>query len=356
MVESLVRESNTRLQTAREAQVSLSDLSIGDDCLPTWPEMHWDPAVETLHVAIQNRLLDLEIAESFGDMVQRDIITKTNRKLDEARSLGLSISDICVGEDLLPTWHTFSTDASEADVAMNGDTDATSPEEDEDSDPDTDGSPYAMSEGEMERDFRLDMLVNTPSHLENSDYDRGSDYDGGIDRGSWPRWDWGRAPETQGSDTSAASTLLDERWTSAGDTRAVHQAYNSWNTFHDASLVHSNGEQDVDMEVFVAHNDEDLADLPEVELAVDREAFEHYFDSAGAVDVELPGVDVRCTDNLGRADSIERDEDEDDCMEGSVSSTQTVPSPTRGNTSSATPGEDESDISEEATSEEGSDD
>ncbi|KAH0493473.1 hypothetical protein TgHK011_000141 [Trichoderma gracile] len=98
------RESNTRLAVARQQGVSLQQIFIGRDCLPAWPDMHWDPEQEPLHCAIQNRLLDLDVANALGDTLRRLLVAKGNRKLEEARQLGLRLEDITIGAGLLATW------------------------------------------------------------------------------------------------------------------------------------------------------------------------------------------------------------------------------------------------------------
>lgn len=45
----------------------------------------------------------------------------------------------------------------------------------------------------------------------------------------------------------------------------------------------------------VEFDDEDLDDLPEVEMGVDREAFEHHCCAEEAIDVEMDECEVRCS-------------------------------------------------------------
>jgi hypothetical protein len=67
--------------------------------------MHWDPEQEALHCAIQNRLLDLDVANALGDTLRGLLMAKGNIKLEEARQLGLRLEDITIGAGLLATWN-----------------------------------------------------------------------------------------------------------------------------------------------------------------------------------------------------------------------------------------------------------
>ncbi|WAO94848.1 Hypothetical protein NCS54_01245000 [Fusarium falciforme] len=94
--------SNYRLERAKRDGAALSDISIGQECLPTWPTHTWDPREESLHHNIQSRLLTHEASGHASILVRQDIIWKSNRKLDEARALGHQLEDIRINEALLP--------------------------------------------------------------------------------------------------------------------------------------------------------------------------------------------------------------------------------------------------------------
>jgi hypothetical protein len=94
--------SNYRLEEAKQSGASLADIIVGEDCLITWSGRIWDPTAESLHETIQDRLVNLDEAQRVGILVRETIISKTNRKLDEAKALGLSLEDIRVGLNLLP--------------------------------------------------------------------------------------------------------------------------------------------------------------------------------------------------------------------------------------------------------------
>ncbi|KAI8655997.1 hypothetical protein NCS55_01253800 [Fusarium keratoplasticum] len=94
--------SNYRLERAKRDGATLADISIGQECLPTWPTHTWDPREESLHHNIQSRLLTHEASGHASILVQQDIIWKSNRKFDEARALGHQLEDIRISEGLLP--------------------------------------------------------------------------------------------------------------------------------------------------------------------------------------------------------------------------------------------------------------
>lgn len=98
----LFYNSNTRLEQARESGVSINDIFVSEDCLPTWPGCTWDPSTESLHDIIQSRLATREEAQQAGKLVREDIIWKTALKLDEARARGLALEDVHIGLNLLP--------------------------------------------------------------------------------------------------------------------------------------------------------------------------------------------------------------------------------------------------------------
>lgn len=94
--------SNRRLEEAKQKGITLNDISIGDDCLATWSGRTWDPDTGSLHDALQEDALNLLEAQEASSMVRRDLIQKSNRKLDEARGLGIALEDIQIGLNLLP--------------------------------------------------------------------------------------------------------------------------------------------------------------------------------------------------------------------------------------------------------------
>jgi hypothetical protein len=94
--------SNRRLEEAKQKGITLSDISIGEDCLATWTDRTWDPDTASLHDSLQEDALNLLEAQEASVMVRRDLIRKSNNKLDGARDLGIALEDIQIGLNLLP--------------------------------------------------------------------------------------------------------------------------------------------------------------------------------------------------------------------------------------------------------------
>ncbi|KAM6509243.1 hypothetical protein FSOLCH5_012245 [Fusarium solani] len=91
------------------------------------------------------------------------------------------------------------------------------------------------------------------------------------------------------------------------------------NVLHGAQIAGlSSFHSRIDLEVFLAEDEDEVEDLPEMQMAVDRDSFEHYFGTDGAVDVELDGARLRCTGELFDPDEIadsSSSEDEDEEMD-----------------------------------------
>ncbi|KAM0429653.1 hypothetical protein ACHAPT_006259 [Fusarium lateritium] len=115
-----------------------------------------------------------------------------------------------------------------------------------------------------------------------------------------------------GSDTSSASdTDTDTDYDSddfddqiSVDNQLWDQPYYSeydedLNVLHGAQVVNfTSVHYQVDLEVFLAEDENEAEELPEMQMSVDRESFEYWCRSEDAVDVELDGARLRCTGEL----------------------------------------------------------
>ncbi|KAI9155176.1 hypothetical protein HJFPF1_07752 [Paramyrothecium foliicola] len=334
----VVREGNYRLEEARMQGVCLEDISIGEDCLPTWPGLFWDPDVESLHSVLQSRLMNYQASRDLGNVLRHDLIKKSNRKLDEARRLGFTLEDVRIGDRLLPVWG-----AVPKLCASPTDMDAGSELADEDIDYSSTASESPQNDSStVDRDSQGSSYLATV-------FDTSASTDG---------YDWTSDTDSNDSDSSDMDTIVMDNHVYPAPEYLDPAA--PAHIFHDARVVDAEfgGEGDiVDLEVYVVDEDDDetLTDLPAVELAVDRTGYEHHFDTSEAVDVDLPGVDIRCcspdvesedAESEEGADQtvimfdptpifIESDDDEDE---------EVQPQPMNV--------DDESDVSEEATDEE----
>ncbi|KAL7942903.1 hypothetical protein V8C42DRAFT_347392 [Trichoderma barbatum] len=309
VAEYIQRESNIRLETARQEGIMLDDVFIGRDCLPTWIGMQWDPQRESLHCAIQDRLMDLDVSDILGDVLRTELMDKGNRKLEEARQLGVGIENITIGKGLLATWITLESSQETAyglktpvrtgraelidDDTAQSSLETTNPH-----------SSTVSRGGTPDSDI---TTISSPTVAQNSPYivyDSSSTYDSCSDFGS-------------SGDTSDDSTEDDE------ETDDVIQMNNSVNpqpeySESDGEAPHilydieiaggREGYLDVDLEVYLVEDDEEVEDLPELELAIDGDAFTYYFGDNGVVEVEIPGMDLRCLLDVPRDQSDEGDQ------------------------------------------------
>ncbi|PTB72243.1 hypothetical protein M440DRAFT_1384793 [Trichoderma longibrachiatum ATCC 18648] len=246
------RESNARLAVAKQQGVPLESIFISRDCLPAWPDMQWDPEQESLHCAIQNRLVDLDVANALGETLRGLLVAKGNRKLEEARQLGLRLEDIIIGAGLLATW----------------------------------GSPAL----ELHSSHRLENPLRESAQLEElMDDDMGQSSIGTSIPHSLIFSPAGSPDVATSSITYDSSSVDPQPEYSESDDEAPH-------ILHDIEVVGCReGHPEIELEVYLVEDDSDVDDLPELELAIDGDAFAYYFGDDGAVDVEIPGMDLRCS-------------------------------------------------------------
>ncbi|PNY23382.1 Uncharacterized protein TCAP_06673 [Tolypocladium capitatum] len=279
----LYREANVRLDMAKVEGVGLTDLAIGEDCLPAWPTLHWDPDVESLHASIQNRLVGFDISRDLGDLVQRDIITKGNKKLAEARELGVDVQDIVIGANLLPTWDLEQDCGPEDQLLVVED------DESETMALQTDNTYLTTTPSDVTVitpltdvfDSNLSCVLPSGSPLSTCDSDDSAEFNDII--------------ELQ---NLVAPQPTYEEYEDAAGRNIVH------NVDVLGGPAHSG---EVDLEVYLVENDDDVADLPQVELAIDRTAFEYHFGDVDAVDVEVPGMQLFC---FGGIEEVRSDGDD----------------------------------------------
>ncbi|KAL6821244.1 hypothetical protein V8C40DRAFT_280578 [Trichoderma camerunense] len=290
------RESNVRLETARREGITLDTIFIGMDCLPTWIGMHWDPQRESLHCAIQDRLMDVEVSSTLGDVLRKDLIEKGNRKLEEARQLGLGIEDITIGKGLLATWNGL---ASSQETAYGLET----PPEETRAQPIYDdvqqssiGTTVQHSPvfGQAETPESDIITISSATGAPNSPeivYDSSSTYDSCSDFSSSSSGNSSSTEDDEGVDDiiHMNNVVNIQPEYSESDDEAPH-------ILHDVEVVGCfEGHPDVDLEVYLVEDDEEVEGLPELELAIDGDAFIHYFGDEDLMEVEIPGMDLQCS-------------------------------------------------------------
>ncbi|EFY92014.1 hypothetical protein MAC_01962 [Metarhizium acridum CQMa 102] len=252
LAEALRHHSNHRLQLAREQGIKLEHLYIGTDCLPTWSTLYWDPENESLHNTIQMHLLHLQLAQKLGEFLQQQIRDKSNRRLRQALALGIKLENIFIGE----------CDSLETVVGPIADL--------------SDPGAWQPSDSEGPVSFR-DLA---PSNIYDSDED----------------------DEQHHPDEIYMNNHV--------DTQPIYDEYGNSNIVHDVEIVGGHGQHDtVDLGVYMAVDDEEVQDLPEVELAMDRKSFEQHFGDDDAVDVHIPDMEIFCFDKIEEYDDDDMHED-----------------------------------------------
>jgi hypothetical protein len=94
-------------------------------------------------------------------------------------------------------------------------------------------------------------------------------------------------------------------------TQPIYDEHVYSNMVHDVEMVGGPGHDAVaSLEIFMALDDSDFEDLPEVELAIDKEAFANAYGLEGAVVVHVTDTDMFCLDKIEECD------DDDGANEG----------------------------------------
>ncbi|KHN97225.1 uncharacterized protein MAM_04822 [Metarhizium album ARSEF 1941] len=281
LAEAFRQNSNQRLQLARERGVGLEEIYIAADGLPTWRTLYWDPEDESLHSAVQRSLVDLQLAQEMGEVLQRQIRDKSARRLRQALSLGIQLDDIVIGESLLPEWTAGEDDSrrrgSPVSVAGSTPSDSTCV-----------GATPAVGS--------LDTNARRPPDAEDSVLLRDLIY--GVFGG-------GDSDSDDSDDDDPGDIYMNNHV----DARPVYDehGHGHGHVVHGVEIVGGDGQNDVDLAVYVAFDDEDLEHLPAVELAIDRDAFELSFGDQDAVDVHIPDTEIFCFDTVEEYDDDGKD-------------------------------------------------
>ncbi|KAG7417161.1 hypothetical protein Forpe1208_v003978 [Fusarium oxysporum f. sp. rapae] len=242
--------SNRRLEEAKQKGITLSDISIGDDCLPTWTGRTWDPDIESLHDALQDDALNLLEAREAGIMgVAAEeaipfLLEHDGGNDDHSSPEGSIHEDTDTSEGTLVN---VNTEDSDDDTLMVID-DADTTDDDDDSDSDM--------------EF---VVIGNDDELLGDEIETSNIFD----------------PEPSYDDS--------------GDDEP--------NIFHGAQVMGVPAQHSiVDLEVYIAEDDSEIQDLPQMELAIDQESYERYFGTDGAIDLEIVGSRLICTGELFEED------------------------------------------------------
>ncbi|KAG9253074.1 uncharacterized protein F5Z01DRAFT_689183 [Emericellopsis atlantica] len=274
-----IESCTRRLGIAREEKVMLVDLYIDEHCLPMWSMFSWDPEEVSLHDHLQERFAAVGLVRNMGEPLQSDLVVKANKRLDVARDLGLTIDDIHIGDDLLPSWVC--------------------------------GSPMSVESCDLDTYNALKEHGGGVSQTT-----QGYTEDDGQQHS--PK---AEVPDAGLSDNALVTDSEDDTVSSP-----EYEEYESYcsdatlpvNIFHDAIIADAPDgvEWEVDLEVYLAHADDpDVANLPEIELALDRDGYEYHFDTSEAIDVAAD-FDMTCSTNVPAIELETYEEDmEDDIID-----------------------------------------
>ncbi|UZP34706.1 hypothetical protein NXS19_002522 [Fusarium pseudograminearum] len=276
----LFYNSNQRLEEAKASGVDLDDIAVGNDCLPTWSGRTWDPTTESLHGIIQSRLATQDEAQQAGKLARDDIIWKTGVKLYEASG--------AAAEDAIRYLH--HEDDNEQQTPAD-DEDWILPTYDLETEQVHDTGAVSLSQSTtfVSSDDSTSLSLMSPC-FSNTDSD--SDIDIDIDSESDPDIDSDDVEDFD--DTFSVDNMFDPEphYLDSDDEEEL-------NIFHGAHVVglpsqHAN----VDLEMYEASDEDEVEDLPEMELCIDGELYKALFDIEGVIDVEIEGSRIICTGEL----------------------------------------------------------
>ncbi|KFA76680.1 hypothetical protein S40288_04403 [Stachybotrys chartarum IBT 40288] len=292
----MVQAARHLMMQAFQNGVTIDQLQIGPDCLPCWEGKSYDPTLETLTTVIQDALTQYAVSHSLGPLLYEELAWKSRYKLAKARAMGLELIDIEFRDDMLPSWEGDDTRLE---------LDPTQPHS-----PDT-----PCSEVGYEYVDWLDLDTNNlPTAVHTGSPD--------LPGPDWSDWAakcvgfskaarFARFNSDDESDCSSIVTLdFNSDFEEDGDGDTDVELNNplfdvpvieepECNVIYDAQILFEGTVHEVDLEVYAIdceEDDEELNAMPTVELLVDREGYEHHYDTTHAVDIEFPNMDVYCTD------------------------------------------------------------
>ncbi|KAG6003079.1 hypothetical protein E4U21_002382 [Claviceps maximensis] len=357
VAEMLQHRANSRFDMARAQGVPLEQIYFGQDCLPTWDTQYWDPEEESLHDILQERLCDLERALQLSTLLQHELQKKSNGRMKEARELGIHLDAIAVGPSLLPEWRvglesadTWSAQTSTLAAGLGGgcsdeeaDVSAMSLASDDEVTPETsfaDDVPGEMDVTDAPVEDKVDLIgyaSSGDSEILDELFENSADLTGHAVSGTahlrQSVLKRKRDPESSDSTSEEEYESSDAEQEDTDDIylnnhvspQPIYDDYAGSNILHDVEIVGIPGEAPslVDLEVYLAVDDDDYDDdddddyLAQVELAIDREAYERCYGDDGAIDVHIPGAEIFC---FSRTEELDRDEDGEDEGERSADS------------------------------------
>lgn len=242
-----------------------------------------------------------QAAEEIGPTMRSLIITLGNERIEDALLLGLELRQMVIGEDLLPTWpdrdRAFETE--DADGTDNDDytvMDVNGSVHSEDL-PLLDAS-LPMMHAAVQQPIQTSRPEDEPQSASSSDAESES---------------CASEPQSDYDDEISLFNFVSQLPVVVDADGFVEEDAPLRNIVHNVDVFGAsfNG-RPVDFEVYLAENDPDVVDLPELEIAIDEEPFvfhhhDHYV--ADAVDLELAGQDIYFVTPRREADDAVEDLD-----------------------------------------------
>lgn len=220
--------------------------------------------MQSLHQVIQSRLMECQDAQELGSSLRGVIVQLGNERLREAIRLGLELEDVTIDHDLLPTWQgRDGNDVVDDDATITGaDSSGNSNNAGADSVADSVAEESLGAATVLERQPPSAWSSDTESE-EEPETESMSDYDDEISLFNFVN----QYPIVEEAD---ANTPL---------SNIVH-GVDVFGPSHDVCPV--------DFGVYLAQGDDrDIEQLPEVELAIDEDAFAQHYHLADVIDIEL---------------------------------------------------------------------
>ena len=215
-------------------------------------------------------------------MVQEQIIRHGNRKIHEAIALGLGLDAIYVGESLMPEWNSDESDTEEG----NGDDNSCA-------------QSYALG---MREGCGVSEISERMSTSEDT---------------CTPPDDTQEAMSLFSSDSDSDMEIEMSNFVCPDP---IYEELDAINVVHDVEVYDGTDRQGcVEVEVYLASGDDcDFEALPELELAIDRDGYEHYFGDEHAVDLYIPDAGIYCFSGI---EEREFDDESDEIARNAAANT-----------------------------------
>lgn len=291
--EYMVGAAFLRLESAKRLEISIDRIFVDQDALLCWDNYQWNPEDESFHEHAQNRLTHFQTAIEFGAFVLERLLSVANRRLQEAKAIGLSTADLLLAADLCVTWN--GRIEHEDVVSFDFEEDSGAEENFEAAAADAVPAPHKPSPKENNCPDAISVFgagfILAPSVHSDSSTDTEMEY------------------ETEYDDEIALRNFVHpEPIVQENDTRHIARDV----------LVAGDDNDDVvvDLEVYLC--DENMDDMPCLELAVDKDGFEHYYNAEDAIDLELGFDIVNQVDAVPAESESESETDSDSGSDGRV--------------------------------------